>query len=95
MQLLVETIHQETKTLTENDIRLRAIGDLNSLDERCRNELLEAIQKTASNKRMDLVLALSYSGRWEITETLRNIAAMVKEGKLDPDEINQETITIT
>lgn len=93
MQLLVETIHHETKTLTENDIRLRAIGDLNSLDERCRNELLEAIHKTASNKRMDLVLALSYSGRWEITETLRNIAAMVKEGKLDPDEINQETIT--
>lgn len=93
MQLLVETIQQEIKTLSDNDIRLRAIGDLNSLDERCRDGLLEAIEKTSSNKRMDLVLALSYSGRWEITETFKTLAQRVKEGNLDPEDICISTIT--
>lgn len=93
MQLLVQTIHQETKTLNDNDIRLRAIGDLNSLDESCRYALLEAIEETSSNKRMDLILALSYSGRWEITETIKNIAQRVKEGTLDPEDICINTIS--
>ena len=89
MQLLVQTIHQETKTLTKNDIRLRAIGNLNALDPLCRAELLEAIEKTASNKRMDLILALSYSGRWEIAETFRTLAAEVLAGRLKPDNIDE------
>jgi len=93
MQLLVQTIHQETKTLSDNDIRLRAIGDLNTLEPRCRNELLDAIEKTASNKRMDLVLALSYSGRWELAEVFRNLAYQVKLGNLDPEDICQDLIT--
>ena len=93
MQLLVQTIHQETKTLSDNDIRLKAIGDLDSLEERCREELFEAMSKTASNKRMDLVLALSYSGRWELTETFKSLAHQVKAGVLDPDDITQGMIT--
>jgi len=92
MELLVQTIHQETKTLNDNDIRLRAIGDLNALDSRCRDALVEAIENTASNKRMDLVLALSYSGRWEITEVVKNIAYQVKKGILDPKDIDQKLI---
>lgn len=93
MHLLVQTIHQETKTLTNNDIRLKAIGDLNSLDNRCRDELLEAIKATSANKRMDLILALSYSGRWELTETFKLLAQQVKEGVLNPSDICQENIT--
>jgi len=92
MDLLVQTIHHETKTLSDNEIRLRAIGDLNSLEARCHNELLDAIKTTASNKRMDLVLALSYSGRWELTEVLKNMARQVKSGKLDPENICQKMI---
>jgi len=92
MELLVETIHQETKTLMDNDIRLRAIGELNTLDPQCREALVEAIENTASNKRMDLVLALSYSGRWEITEVVKNIALQVKNGNLNPKQIDQQLI---
>lgn len=93
MELLVQTIHQETKTLNDNDIRLRAIGDLNALDARCRDALIQAIENTASNKRMDLVLALSYSGRWEITEVVKNIAIQVKKGNINPKEIDQKLIS--
>ncbi len=93
MKLLVQTIHQETKTLTDNDIRLKAIGDLDSLDENCRKELIEAMNTTASNKRMDLVLALSYSGRWELTETFKALAIKVRSGILNPDDITQEVIS--
>jgi undecaprenyl diphosphate synthase len=90
MQLLVHTIHAETKTLMENDIRLETIGDIESLPEDCRRELREAIALTAKNKRMTLVLALSYSSRWEITEAAKKIAAEVKSGKLNEDEITAE-----
>ncbi len=93
MHLLVQTIHQETKTLTDNNIRLKAIGDLNSLDERCRQELYEAMHTTALNNRMDLVLALSYSGRWELTETFKSLAYKVRSGLLNPEDITQEIIT--
>lgn len=93
MKLLVQTIHQETKTLTDNDIRLKAIGDLDSLDKNCRKELIEAMNTTASNKRMDLVLALSYSGRWELTETFKALANKVRSGILNPDDITQEVIS--
>ncbi|TND08726.1 MAG: undecaprenyl diphosphate synthase [Bacteroidetes bacterium] len=92
MQLLVHTIHEETKTLNENDIRLETIGDTNSLPESCRRELLEAIENTKNNKRMALVLALSYSSRWEITEATRKIAEDVQQGKIKPAEIGSDTI---
>jgi undecaprenyl diphosphate synthase len=93
MELLVHTIYQETETLNKNEIRLRAIGDLNSLEERCRNALLKAIEETSSNTKMDLVLALSYSGRWELAETMKHIAQQVKSGKISPDDINQDFIS--
>ncbi|HEU4718560.1 MAG TPA: polyprenyl diphosphate synthase, partial [Bacteroidia bacterium] len=74
MQLLVHTIHEETKTLQENNIRLATIGDTDSLPGGCRKELEEAIAATAGNTRMTLILALSYSSRWEITEAVKKIA---------------------
>ena len=92
MTLLVKTIHKETKTLTDNDIRLNAIGDLSSLPKSCYNELQEAIDTTKNNKRMTLTLALSYSSRWELTEAVKAIAKNVKDGKLNPDEIDETVI---
>lgn len=92
MELLVHTIHEETKTLNKNDIRLEAIGDLGSLPENCRRELAEAIEQTKNNKRMALVLALSYSARWEITNAVRDIARLAASGEIDPLAVNAETI---
>lgn len=92
MTLLVKTIHKETKTLTKNNIRLNAIGNLQSLPSSCLKELNEAMDKTKNNTRMTLTLALSYSSKWEITEAVKAIAKNVKSGKLDADSIDQSTI---
>ena len=90
MELLVSTINKETKTLMKKDIRLLAIGDLKSLPERCYNQLQEAIAKTSNNKACTLVLALSYSSRWEITEATRKIAEQVQSGTLLPEQITED-----
>jgi undecaprenyl diphosphate synthase len=93
MELLVKTIHKETSTLLKNGIRLMAIGDIDSLPKSCRKELAEAIEKTSSGSRMTLVLALSYSSRWEITNAVTLIAKKVKSGEIDPSEISETTIS--
>jgi undecaprenyl diphosphate synthase len=93
MQLLVHTINAETKTLNKNNIRLQAIGNLKSLPTDCYNELQEAIENTKNNTRMTLVLALSYSSRWEITDAVQQIAAKVKNGTLAVSDINEDTIS--
>src|SRR6476661_3210874 len=90
MELLVSTISKETKTLMENNVRLNAIGDLNSLPDKCLKQLKKAISETQHNTRCTLTLALSYSARWEITEAVRAIAEKAKSGELDPKEINEE-----
>ena len=92
MTLLVKTISKETKTLTENNIRLNAIGDLESLPSSCLRELNEAIEKTKDNTRMTLTLALSYSSKWEMTEAIKAIAKNVKSGTLEVDAIDESTI---
>jgi undecaprenyl diphosphate synthase len=88
----VSTISKETKTLMDNNIRLESIGDTSSLPSKARKELEEAKKKTASNKRMTLVLALSYSSRWEITNSMKTIAEKVKSGELNPEEITEKHI---
>jgi len=93
MSLLVRTINQETKTLNKNNIRLRAIGDLKSLENETYNELRKAIENTASNSHMTLILALSYSSRWEITNAMQQIAEKIKNNNLQKEEINQELIS--
>jgi len=90
LHLLVETLSKEIHTLMENNIRLTAIGDLAALPDHTRRALLEGIEKTKANTRMTLVLALNYSGRWDIVQAARNIARSVKEGKLDPDQIDEK-----
>jgi undecaprenyl diphosphate synthase len=92
MRLLVETLSKEIETLNKNDIRLKAIGDLSKLPDITHKALLDGIAKTQHNKRMTLVLALNYSGRWEITEAAKSLSEQIKSGKLAPEDVNQATL---
>jgi undecaprenyl diphosphate synthase len=92
MHLLVVTISNEVKTLNDNQIRLRVIGNIHCLAPQVRKELEKAMDDTAGNTRMDLFLALSYSGRWEIVDAMKKIAEQVKAGKLDPSQISEKTV---
>jgi undecaprenyl diphosphate synthase len=91
MELLVSTIRQEAETLHKNNIRLHVIGDMQMLPDYARNELNEALEITKSNTGLNLVMALSYSGRWEVLNAVKMIAEEAKNGKLDPSSINNET----
>lgn len=93
MELLVATISMETPQLHKNGVKLEAIGNLKSLPESCFNELQESINTTKNNKGLTLVLALSYSSKWEITNSVKEIAEQVAAGKLKPSEISEETIS--
>ena len=86
MSLLVSTINKETKTLMDNNIKLAAIGDLNSLPKKCQEELQESIEKTKNNTRTTVILALSYSSRWEILNAIKQI---VNEG-IKEDQVNED-----
>lgn len=88
MELLVATISRETKTLMDNNIRLQAIGNIESLPSGCRKNLKIAMDKTAANSRMTLVLALSYSSRWEIINAVKKIASEIKNEKINADDID-------
>jgi undecaprenyl diphosphate synthase len=79
----VKSLHKETATLNKNNIRLNAIGDLQSLQDKTYKELKRAIENTRENSRTTLTLALSYSSRWELRQAVRSIAAKVKEGKAE------------
>ena len=92
MELLVETIRKEVPTLNKNNIRLHVIGDINMLPELARKELDEAMQETAKNTGLNLIMALSYSSRWEINNAIKKIAEAVKSNTLQPEDINQQVI---
>lgn len=89
MELLVSTIHKELATLQKNDIRLLTIGDTESLPNSTRRELNSAIEATKDNKRMTLILALSYSARWEILNAVKAISKDVKSGKISEEDISE------
>ena len=93
MELLVHTIHAEKETLNKNNIRLLAIGDLKSLPQKCYNELMEAIKDTSHNTQMSLVLALSYSARWEITEAVKKINDDTLKGIIKNENIDESIIS--
>jgi len=92
MELLVDTIRKEVPTLNKNNIRLHVIGDLDMLPETARKELTEAINETIANTGLNLVMALSYSSRWELMRAIQHIVADIKSGKLNTEEISQETL---
>ncbi|HHT22906.1 MAG TPA: isoprenyl transferase [Bacteroidales bacterium] len=93
MELLVETIVKETPTLNKNNVRLMAIGDLDRLPQGAKEKLSKCIDDTAKNTRLNLVLALSYSSRWEITNALKLIAQDVSDGKLNAADLTDETVS--
>ena len=93
MELLVDNIIKETPTFHKNNIRFTTIGDNSLLPEKALRKLEECIAETALNTGMALVLALSYSSRWEITDAVRRIAAKVKDGELSIDDINDQVVS--
>ena len=88
MELLVKAVLDETETLMTNNVRLRIIGDLQRLPERSRTMLEKCMAETAGNTAMTLILALSYSSRWEIVQALKRICAE----RLDPATVDEETL---
>lgn len=92
IELLVETIRKETETLNKNNIKLHVIGDVKMLPEYAQKELDESLQITSQNTGLNLVMALSYSSRWELVQAVKHIAEDVKAGKIDPATITQNTL---
>lgn len=92
MELLVKTIIDEVSLMMKNNIRLRSIGDVESLPKSAYEKLAEAQRQTETNTGLTVILALSYSGQWELTQATKRIAQKVSEGKLKPEEITQQTI---
>lgn len=92
MELLVATISMETPNLNKKGVKLQAIGDIKSLPESCQQELQESIDITANNSTVTLILALSYSSKWEITNSVKEIAKQVEEGKLKASDITSKHI---
>jgi undecaprenyl diphosphate synthase len=89
MELLVDTIEKETPTLNNNNVRLLAIGDLKRLPGNLEEKLKRCINSTAKNTGLSLVLALSYSSRWEILNAVRHIIADVQNGNISIEDINE------
>ncbi len=92
MNLLVSSLKKEFKSLHENDIKLSAIGDLDSLPSKANKELFEVIEKTKNNKKMVLTLALSYGSRSEIVKTVKEIADKVKNNIISLESIDDSII---
>lgn len=92
MRLLVRSLRKEANNLNENNISLGTIGQIERFPEKCQQELQEAIDLTKGNDLMHLCLALSYSGRWDITEAVKKVAQKVKDGQLDPENIDDYII---
>jgi len=90
MQLLVNTISKELASLNKNNVRLMAIGDLNSLPKNCNEELQKAIDKTKDNSGLTVVLALSYSAKWEILNAVKNLSKDVINNKIEIDNISED-----
>lgn len=92
MELLVETIRKEVPILNKNNIRLHMIGALSMLPPYANKAMQEALDMTADNTGLNLIMALSYSSRWELVSAVKKIALDVKASKLDPEDITQDTL---
>jgi len=93
MDLLVRTVVQEIDELHENSVRLRAIGDIESLPAACRATLEQAMARTAGNTRITLTLALSYSARWELVRMAQQMASDAIAGRIAPEAIDEEAVS--
>lgn len=90
MELLVHTIREETPTLIKNNIKLESLGEISALPKRCLEELAETKEKTRNNTQMTLVLALNYSGRWEITEAANRLKNKILAGENFPEVVTEK-----
>ncbi|MBR6018105.1 MAG: isoprenyl transferase [Paludibacteraceae bacterium] len=93
MALLVDTIVKETPTLMENNVRLLTIGDLDRLPEETRKKFVGCIEQTSKNTGLSMVIALSYSARWEITHAVRTAVARAQAGELRPEDVNEQLVS--
>jgi undecaprenyl diphosphate synthase len=89
MGIMIDSLNKETETLIKNNIRLRTIGDVDRLAGDVRERLFETIKLTSVCTGLNLVVAISYSSRWELTEAARRISVEVSKGKLDPDSFTE------
>jgi undecaprenyl diphosphate synthase len=89
MGIMIDSLNKETETLIKNNIRLRTIGDVDRLAGDVRERLFETIKLTSVCTGLNLVVAISYSSRWELTEAARRISIEVSKGKLDPDSFTE------
>ncbi len=92
MRLLLRALKDETDRLHTNNVRIRTIGDIARLPQEVQRELFDDIARTKDNTGLTLILALSYSGRWDMTEAIKRIAADVKSGKISPEEITEQQV---
>jgi undecaprenyl diphosphate synthase len=92
MALLVDSIHKEVPVLNKNNIRLLAIGNIDSLPEEAKQALNEAFEMTSHNTGLKLIMALSYGSRWELVNAAKNIGLDVKAGKINPEKIDQDVL---
>ncbi|MCI0707702.1 MAG: isoprenyl transferase [Ignavibacteriae bacterium] len=93
MRLLLKALRDERDRLHENEVQLKAIGDISSLPNDIQDELLDASELMKHNTGLTLILALSYSGRWDLTRAMKRIAEDVRNGTLTKDQINEEVIS--
>ncbi len=93
MNLMVKTISSEMEELNANGVRLCTIGDVLGLPEDCKTELEAAIEKTKNNDKINLILALNYSSKWEITQAMKKIASKIEAGTIDSSSITEELIS--
>ncbi len=84
--------HLEEEIFMKNNVRFRVIGELERIPEKVRTRLQECMDRTAKNDKMTMVIALSYSSRWELTRAMQRMADEVKSGTLQPEQITEETI---
>jgi len=92
MALLVDTIRKEVPTLNKNNIRLHVIGDMQMLPDFAKKTLDEALEMTSTNTGLNLVMALSYSSRWELVNAVKQIGMDIQSGKIAPEAITQDTL---
>lgn len=93
MEILIHSLRKEAAYLNRNNIKLEAIGQIDRFPKRCQKELSDARLLTENNSRLQLTLALSYSGRWDITEAVKSISAEVKKGSIQPEEITDQLVS--
>jgi undecaprenyl diphosphate synthase len=95
MELFLSALQREVKRMQTNDIQLRVIGDVSAFPDKLQQRIRESEKATRDNKRLILQIAANYGGRWDITQTARRLANAVRDGDLDPGDIDEKLFART